>query len=79
MAFFSVIIPIYNSSKFLEKCLKSILDQSFSDFELILVDDGSSDDSESICSFFAEKDDRILFLKQYNSGPGSARNKGMEL
>ena len=52
----SIIVPVYQAGKYLEKCIKSILDQTFTDFELILVDDGSNDGSEKICDDYAKKD-----------------------
>ena len=59
MAFFSIITPIYNAEKQLEKCISSILSQRFTDFELILINDGSTDKSEEICNCFCKKDNRI--------------------
>jgi glycosyltransferase involved in cell wall biosynthesis len=71
----SVIVPIYNKARYLERCVQSILAQSLSDFELILVDDGSTDESREIAGAFA--DHRIRILHQENKGPGSARNLGI--
>ena len=79
MPFFSIIIPVYNSYKYLNKCISSILNQSFADFEIIIIDDESTDESKSLCLSFAKGDSRVIFLEQNNSGPGSARNKGMSL
>lgn len=73
----SVIIPIYNSEKFLKETIESLLDQSFTDFELILVNDGSTDHSALICNDFAKRDQRIRFLNQENSGVSIARNRGL--
>lgn len=70
----SVIIPVYNSEKYLEDCIKSVLHQTFTDWELILVDDGSTDSSYSICEKFAKEDLRIQLLHQENKGQGAARN-----
>jgi glycosyltransferase involved in cell wall biosynthesis len=71
----SVIVPIYNKARYLERCVQSILAQSFSDFEVILVDDGSTDESWDVATAFA--DHRIRILHQQNKGPGSARNLGI--
>lgn len=73
----SVIVPIYNVEKYLERCLDSILTQSFENFELILVDDGSTDLSGAICDEYAEKDSRIIIFHTQNSGVSSARNLGI--
>lgn len=74
----SIIVPIYNCEKYLEKCLDSILKQTYSNWELILVDDGSSDNSYNICSMYADKDRRISVFTQKNAGAGVARNYGIE-
>ena len=70
----SVVVPVYNVEKYLEKCVESILSQTFSDFELILVDDGSTDSSGKICDQFAQKDSRIRVIHKENGGISSARN-----
>jgi glycosyltransferase involved in cell wall biosynthesis len=75
----SIIVPIYNVEKYLEKCISSLLDQSFTDFELILVNDGSPDNCGKICDDFKEKDSRIKVIHLENGGVCRARNKGMEL
>lgn len=75
---FTVIVPIYNSEKTLERCIDSILSQSFIDFELILVDDGSTDQSGLICDSYANRDSRIVVIHTENAGISSARNKGLE-
>ena len=72
----SIIVPVYNIGKFLPKCIESILGQSFSDFELILVDDGSTDESSSICDYYAGKDGRIKVIHKQNGGLARARNAG---
>ena len=77
MAAVSVIVPVYNVENYLERCLESILAQSFTDFELILVDDGSTDGSGSICDEFAKIDQRISVLHQINQGVSVARNRGI--
>lgn len=76
--FFSIIIPVYNVSRYLRRCIDSVLSQSYGDFELLLVDDGSSDDSGAICDEYAEKDDRIKVFHKKNGGVSSARNKGID-
>ncbi len=74
----SVIIPVYNAEYFLPKCINSILNQTFSDFELILVNDGSKDRSLSICENFKKNDPRIIIVNQFNKGVSSARNAGLD-
>ena len=75
----SVIVPIYNVEKYLHRCIHSILAQSFSDFELILVDDGSTDQCSDICDEYLEKDRRVRVIHQINSKISAARNAGMEI
>jgi glycosyltransferase involved in cell wall biosynthesis len=75
----SVIVPVYNAEKFLSRCIQSILNQTYKNFELILVDDGSTDDSAKIIEKFSKTDGRIVALKQKNSGVSSARNAGLEI
>ncbi|MCI5650131.1 MAG: glycosyltransferase family 2 protein [Fusicatenibacter sp.] len=77
MAEITVIIPVYQSEKYLERCLDSVLSQSFSDFELLLVDDGSTDRSGRICRSYAAKDHRIRYCYKENGGVSSARNYGV--
>ena len=74
----SIIVPIYNKEKYLEKCLDSILGQTYRDLEIILVDDGSTDNSLVICQHYAEKDPRIKIYHKPNGGVSSARNLGLE-
>lgn len=74
---FSVIVPVYNVEKYLHKCVDSILDQNFKDFELILVDDGSTDNSPQICDEYEKKDDRVKVIHKENGGASSARNVGI--
>ena len=71
---FSVIIPVYNVEEYLEECLESIVNQSFKDFEVICVNDGSTDNSLEILQKYAEKDKRFKVLNQENQGQGVARN-----
>lgn len=75
---FSVIIPVYNVEKYIKKCLKSVLNQSEKDFELILVDDGSTDSSGLICNKYKEKDDRIKVIHTENNGLMSAWMRGVK-
>ena len=74
----SVIVPIYNVEKYLKKCLDSIINQTFKEFEIILVDDGSTDNSEMICKEYRRKDSRIVYLKKNNGGLSDARNYGLD-
>ena len=74
----SVIVPIYKAEKYLRKCIDSILAQTFTDFELLLIDDGSPDNSGKICDEYAEKDSRIRVFHKENGGVSSARNMGIE-
>lgn len=76
--FFSVILPIYNVEKYLRECVDSILGQTYTDFELILVDDGSKDLSGNICDEYAEKDSRVKVIHKENGGQSSARNSGFD-
>lgn len=74
----SVIIPVYNVEKYLRKCLDSLLNQSYKRFEVILVDDGSTDDSGQICEEYAKGDNRIRVFHVKNGGTGRARNIGLK-
>lgn len=75
----SIIIPIFNTEKYLEKCLKSIINQSMSDIEIICINDGSTDNSLEILEDFAQKDNRIKIINQKNKKQGAARNRGVEI
>jgi glycosyltransferase involved in cell wall biosynthesis len=75
----SVIVPVYNTEKYLDRCVKSIINQTFSDFELILVDDGSPDYSGILCDKWSKKDSRIKVIHQQNAGAGAARNAGLAI
>lgn len=75
---FSVIVPIYNVEEYLHECIDSILSQTFRDFELILVDDGSPDGCAAVCDAYAEKDKRVVVIHKPNGGLVSARQAGME-
>ncbi len=75
MPYFSVIIPLYNKSEYIEKTIQSVIDQDFSDFEIIVIDDGSTDNGIAILKRF--KDNRIKLYQQENKGVSAARNKGI--
>ena len=75
----SIIVPVYNVEKYLKRCIDSILNQSFTDFELILVYDGSTDNSGKIIDEYAIKDERIKVIHKENGGQGSARNRGLDI
>ena len=74
---FSVIIPVYNAENKLKRCVESILNQKFSDYEIILVDDGSTDNSAEICKAYCDRLDKIKFISKSNGGAASARNCGL--
>lgn len=75
----SIIVSVYNSGKYLCECIKSILQQSYINFELILIDDGSTDDSKNICINLKKADKRIIFLSQEHKGVSIARNQGLKI
>lgn len=75
----SIIVPVYKAEKYLSKCIESILNQTYKDFELILIDDGSPDNSGQICDEFANKDNRIVVIHQENKGVSAARNAGIKI
>ena len=79
MPLISIIIPIYNAGKYLSKCLHSIESQTYQDFEVILINDGSTDCSNEVCQKFANKDKRFTVITQTNGGASSARNRGIEV
>ncbi|MBO7344632.1 MAG: glycosyltransferase [Clostridia bacterium] len=70
----SIIIPIYQAEKYLKDCLDSILNQTYKNIEVILVDDGSKDNSLAICNHYKEKDERVVIISQENGGVSAARN-----
>lgn len=74
----SVIVPVYNTEKYLHRCIDSILAQTFTDFELLLIDDGSKDNSGAICDEYAAKDQRVRVFHKENGGVSSARNLGLD-
>ena len=79
MPLISVIVPVYNCEKYIEACVNSVLNQTFADFEIILVDDGSPDDSGKLCDQLAEKNNKIVVLHQKNQGQAAARNNGVKI
>lgn len=74
----SVIVPIYNVEKYLDRCIESIVNQTYKNLEIILVDDGSTDSSSAKCDEWAEKDNRIIVIHKANGGQAEARNYGIE-
>ena len=75
----SIIVPIFNVGPYLKKCLDSIINQSYKNLEIILIDDGSSDGSEIICDKYKELDNRVVVIHKENEGLSSARNKGLDI
>ena len=75
----SIIVPVYNIEKYVERCITSIMSQTYEDIEIILVDDGSTDSSGDICDRLAQKDDRILVIHKTNGGLSEARNSGLDI
>ena len=75
----SIVVPVYNVEKYLPECIESILAQTFTDFELILVEDGSPDGCPALCDAAAEKDGRIRVIHQKNGGLSAARNAGLDI
>lgn len=76
---FTIVIPVYNSEGSIYKCLKSVQNQSLDSYEVLIIDDGSTDQSKDICQRFNETDKRFHLICQHNSGPSSARNKGLNI
>lgn len=74
----SVIVPIYKVEQYLNRCVQSIVDQTYKNLEIILVDDGSPDNSPAMCDAWAEKDDRVQVVHKKNGGVSSARNAGLD-
>ena len=74
----SVIIPVYNVEKYLDRCVESVVNQTYGNLEIILVDDGSPDGCPGKCDEWAKKDDRIKVIHKQNEGLGMARNTGIE-
>ena len=78
MSKISIIVPVYNTGKYLWRCLESLINQTFTDLEIIWVDDGSSDNSLNILKEYVQKDERIKVFTQENQGPGVARNLALQ-
>lgn len=76
--FFSVVLPVYGVEKYLDRCVESIIAQDFTDFEIILVDDGSKDNCPALCDEWSRKDKRIKTIHKQNAGLGMARNTGLD-
>lgn len=76
---FSIIVPVYNCEKYLERCIESILNQTETEFELILVNDGSTDSSGKICDKYKSKDSRVKVIHKKNAGVSAARNSGLDI
>lgn len=75
----SVIVPVYNAEHFLQKCIQSLIHQTYKNIEIILIDDGSTDQSKLICEILSEQDSRIIFTTKKNEGVSSARNLGISI
>lgn len=75
----SVIVPVYNVEKYIEQCVDSVLNQTYKNLEIILIDDGSTDRSGEVCDEYKEKDDRVVVVHKQNGGLSSARNRGLEI
>lgn len=75
----SIIIPVFNSEKHLDRCMKSVLSQKYQNIEIILIDDGSTDDSSKICDEYARQDNRIIVIHKANEGVSKARNIGIDV
>ncbi|MGM9891268.1 glycosyltransferase family 2 protein [Limosilactobacillus sp.] len=75
----SIIVPVYNDEKYLAQCIESALQQTYQNIELILVDDGSTDNSFGICEHYRQQDQRVRLLHKTNGGIGSSRNAGLAM
>lgn len=78
MSLISIVVPVYNAKASLRKCLDSLAQQTYTDFEVLLINDGSTDESPEICREYCERDSRFRLITQKNAGPAAARNTGME-
>ena len=75
----SVIVPVYNAESYLRRCIDSIINQTYTNLEIILINDESPDNSGAICNEYAKNDNRIIVVHQANIGPGGARNTGVKI
>lgn len=75
----SIVVPVYNSEAYLQRCVESILNQDYADFELLLIDDDSSDHSGDVCKYYEKKDERVLYYKKTHGGLSDTRNIGVKL
>ena len=75
----SIIVPTYNAEQYLDECVSSLLDQTYSNIEIILINDGSSDRTEAKCMEWAARSNKVIYHKQANRGPAASRNKGFSL
>ncbi|MFQ9012055.1 MAG: glycosyltransferase family 2 protein, partial [Veillonella atypica] len=75
----SIVIPVYNTEKYLRHCIESVILQTYKDLEIILIDDGSTDNSAQMCDAFADIDKRVKVIHKENGGLSSARNTGMKI
>ena len=75
----SMIVPVYNTEKYIERCVESIINQTHQNLDIILVDDGSTDGSSEKCDYYAKKDQRIRVIHKKNGGQSSARNAGLDI
>ena len=76
---FSIVVPIYKVEQYLEKCVYSLLNQTYENIEIILVDDGSPDNCPQLCDKFGKLDNRVVVIHKHNGGLSDARNKGIEI
>lgn len=74
----SIIVPVYNAEAYLERCVNSVLTQEYKNFELLLVDDGSRDESHAICDRYAVRDERVKVIHKENSGVSDSRNQALD-
>lgn len=74
----TVIVPVYNVENYLEKCLDSLINQTYKNLEIIVINDGSTDNSGEICQEYAQKDNRIVYIEKENGGQSEARNMGLD-
>lgn len=79
MLLFSIIIPVYNAERFIEETIKSVLNQTYKNYELIIINDGSTDSSHEICDYYSNKCDNIIYIKKENTGVSDTRNLGINI